>query len=496
MFKTLDRYIMRTFLHSLLMWFLVFMMMRIVIDLFVKMDEFTENLDEAGGLWFTVSKIAMHYFYHSFVYLTEMGGIVIVASAVFAVARMNHTNELTAMLASGVSLHRVVWPIIIAAIGFGALVVIDQELILPRISKHLTLEEDEIMQGKEGFRVKGVSDENHTFWASDYYDPKSKKLTNVITIVKSPDLRYLGSLCAKQGIYGKLGKTPGWFMTDASMLGQRKVMTKRGKGFKTDYVSWATRQSTERIYTTVSPNELYKLAVAAYRKLNPDKPAPKGQLLPWKPSPADDSGYKMVLTADKFRAGKPVIISRQGQRFREVHSGKLFNPRFEFKCGKDGKRTLAYIVADSATWHYDNRYPENSCWMLENGRIFEPSDMSPEELELRESGTYFDYMSSPKLRKILKAKSTVDIHAVKMAIYTRIANPINNIVMLMLGLPFILSRVRNIKMSAALCLLMVGSFYAFIYICRSMGLPDYLAAFLPILIFGPVSLLMLDSIKT
>jgi len=83
-----------------------------------------------------------------------------------------------------------------------------------------------------------------------------------------------------------------------------------------------------------------------------------------------------------------------------------------------------------------------------------------------------------------------------MTKYIRFAEPLNNLIMLLLGLPFILSRQRNIKASAGLCVLMVGVFYIFIYAARYMGLPDFWGAFLPVLIFGPTSVLMLDSIKT
>jgi len=40
------------------------------------------------------------------------------------------------------------------------------------------------------------------------------------------------------------------------------------------------------------------------------------------------------------------------------------------------------------------------------------------------------------------------------------------------------------------------AFYVFIYICRYLDMPDFFAAFLPLLIFGPTSVAMLDSIKT
>jgi len=80
--------------------------------------------------------------------------------------------------------------------------------------------------------------------------------------------------------------------------------------------------------------------------------------------------------------------------------------------------------------------------------------------------------------------------------HIRFADPINNLVMLLLGRPFILSRQRNIKASAGLCLLMVGAFYAFMHVCRYTGLSPTLAAWLPVMLFGPVSVVMLDSVKT
>ena len=90
----------------------------------------------------------------------------------------------------------------------------------------------------------------------------------------------------------------------------------------------------------------------------------------------------------------------------------------------------------------------------------------------------------------------MDPSVVQMTRTTRFTDPINNVIMLLLALPFILSRERNLKASTGLCLLMVGAFYSFIYICRYMGLPPDWAAFVPTILFGSVSVLMLDSVKT
>ena len=44
--------------------------------------------------------------------------------------------------------------------------------------------------------------------------------------------------------------------------------------------------------------------------------------------------------------------------------------------------------------------------------------------------------------------------------------------------------------------LMVGVVYVFIYASRYMGIPPVVAAWLPILVFGSLGAVMLDSVKT
>ena len=80
--------------------------------------------------------------------------------------------------------------------------------------------------------------------------------------------------------------------------------------------------------------------------------------------------------------------------------------------------------------------------------------------------------------------------------HMRFTDPINNLIMLLLGVPFVLSRERNIKVSIAMCVLIVGVFFMFIYTCRFMELTPTLGAWLPILVFGPVAIVMVDWIKT
>ena len=100
------------------------------------------------------------------------------------------------------------------------------------------------------------------------------------------------------------------------------------------------------------------------------------------------------------------------------------------------------------------------------------------------------------LTRLIHTGQVPDLRAALLAKHIRFTEAINNIVMLLLGLPFILSRERNVKASAALCLLIVATFFVFIYVCRYMPVDPTIAAWLPILLFGPVSVVMLDSVKT
>jgi lipopolysaccharide export LptBFGC system permease protein LptF len=67
------------------------------------------------------------------------------------------------------------------------------------------------------------------------------------------------------------------------------------------------------------------------------------------------------------------------------------------------------------------------------------------------------------------------------------------------GIPFILSRERNIKASASMTVGMSLGVYVAALLSRQLGaagLDPVLAAWLPVLIFGPVAVWMLDAVKT
>ena len=251
--KTLDKYVVRSFLYSLLLWFVVFMSLRIVADLFVNLDEFAEVAEKQGvGTWYLVGQIGSYYFYNSLTYFTEMGGIIILVAAAFSLARMNHTNELTAMLASGVSLYRVVWPIILSAMLMGGLIIIDQEFCIPQVKYKLLREEDEVGGAKKGRPVKLLCDGYNSVWYSNMFDPQEQKLHSPLVVLRDDNFRYAAHAGAKYATFSIFERSPGWLTSDGFLFCKS---SDNGKG----NVGWRHTQDTSQIYTVISPEALVEI---------------------------------------------------------------------------------------------------------------------------------------------------------------------------------------------------------------------------------------------
>ncbi|MCX5636989.1 MAG: LptF/LptG family permease [Planctomycetota bacterium] len=127
--KILDRYIAKNFIIGYLIALTVLIGLCIVIDLFVNLDEFAEHSDL--GTMAVVRNIFNYYAVQSTMYFRDFAGMITVIAAVFSLGKMTRSNEFVAVMASGVSLKRVIAPIIALAVLLTAFSVADQELLIP-----------------------------------------------------------------------------------------------------------------------------------------------------------------------------------------------------------------------------------------------------------------------------------------------------------------------------------------------------------------------------
>ncbi|MBN2023096.1 MAG: LptF/LptG family permease [Pirellulales bacterium] len=131
----IDRYLLRQFLQTFLICFLSLTGLYIVIDAFTNLESFLECGDQAGG-WGAL--MGRYYLYRVFFFFDMTAGMLALIAAMFTITWIQRHNEMTALLAAGVSRIRVATPVIAAAAVMAVLGTVNRELVIPQFRHELT----------------------------------------------------------------------------------------------------------------------------------------------------------------------------------------------------------------------------------------------------------------------------------------------------------------------------------------------------------------------
>jgi len=165
----------KNFLIGYFIAFCVLTGLRIIIDLFVNLDEFTEHADlETAAV---IKNIFTFYLLNSTLYFRDFAGMITVVAAAFSFGKMVRHNELVAVMASGVSLKRIIFPIVFLALLLTGVLVIDQELIIPPLADKLVRSQGDL-PGQETYQVRFISDGNGSLINSLKFDVETSTLFN------------------------------------------------------------------------------------------------------------------------------------------------------------------------------------------------------------------------------------------------------------------------------------------------------------------------------
>lgn len=180
--KIFDRYIAKNFLIGYCIAFCVLIGLRIVIDLFVNLDEFTEHSDL--GALAVIGNIVSFYTLNSMLYFRDFAGMITVVAAAFSLGKMVRNNELVAVVASGVSLKRIISPIVLLALLLTGLLIIDQELVIPPLADKLVRSQDDL-PGQETYDVWFVTDDNGSLICSQQFSVEKSVLSKPTILTRS-----------------------------------------------------------------------------------------------------------------------------------------------------------------------------------------------------------------------------------------------------------------------------------------------------------------------
>ena len=164
---------------------MVMMGLIIVVDLFVNLDEFAEPPEGVvdDGPIQVLSRIFTYYSAQSALYFRDCAGFITVIAAVFSLGRMTKNNELIAIMASGVSLKRVIAPIVILSTLLTGLLVLDQELLIPKQASKLVRTHDSISGGQK-YSVWFMKDSKGSLICTQEYDEEAETMSSPAIIIR------------------------------------------------------------------------------------------------------------------------------------------------------------------------------------------------------------------------------------------------------------------------------------------------------------------------
>lgn len=189
--RTLDRYIARQYLLNVLLLLFILGSFVVVVDVSLNLQRFAENADRnaaaAGqklqGAQRTLAALLLvvDLWWPRLLQLFQYTiGLVLVAGMGFTFAQLVRHRELTAILASGVSLHRAARPVLVVAAMLLGVGVLNQELVLPRIAPLIARENTQAgARGLAAFGVTLAPDSAGRLFSADRFDPQTGTMTGL-----------------------------------------------------------------------------------------------------------------------------------------------------------------------------------------------------------------------------------------------------------------------------------------------------------------------------
>lgn len=378
--RIIDRYVFSSFLRNYLISFMVLIGMYVVLDMVFHFDELVDvdATADTGALANTLGmlwNVVDYYFYQSFLFFVHLSGIIPVVAAAFTLLRLSRFGELTALLAAGVPLLRVAAPIIIASVVLNALLIVDQELVIPAMVPKLSRSHGEMHTGSKHVAVQAIQDENNALLYAARYIPPGPQNRGVAT------------------------------MQDIDVL--------------------------ER-------NERF-------------------------------------ITAAKISATKAEWDATLG-------GWRL-----------EGAVRIAQLLPDQRPVR-----EEPTLWR---------TSITPQEIDLYRNTDFLELLSTERINELLTRQKSFGAANLLRMKHSRFTQPIMNVILLLLAIPCVLTREPGkLKQGATICLLLMGLAMGSIFLCQQIANtppnPELAAqwpaimAWVPILLFGPLSVFLLDRVKT
>lgn len=252
----LDRYILVRFAVNFASLFSLLFIFGIAIDLMINLDDFVDTARELAGPDGGLPRFAWHLLVLAgdfqaprlFQFYAYLHGLVAVGAMGFTLAQMNRYRELVAILASGLSLHRVAMPFIVATFVLSLVQLANQELLLPRVAPLLLRTNKDIgHKGVEKFEIGFTPDGAGNLLHAPSFDPQLRMLEYPTFIERDQQGRTTRRVTAERATWSADDRV--WLLIDGKSL-KPATMVEDGQS------SAPHVESMERYKTELTPEVL------------------------------------------------------------------------------------------------------------------------------------------------------------------------------------------------------------------------------------------------
>ena len=178
---TIDRYILKLFGKVLLVCFGSLAGLFVVVETFNNLEEFLELGKDKGGI---LQVLQVYFAPRIFSLFDRTSSLLALVAAIFTLTWLQRTNELTAIMAAGISRVRVAKPLIIAAVVVSLFAVLNRETVIPHFGTELV----KTAQHWDGSKVdmySGWDDQTGVFMRGRHLVPKERRILEPIFDVPS-----------------------------------------------------------------------------------------------------------------------------------------------------------------------------------------------------------------------------------------------------------------------------------------------------------------------
>ena len=199
--RIIDRYMVKSFLSSFLWCLVMFVVMAVIIDIFSFIDDIVTYKIPALS-------ITAFYVYYIPTILVQVIPMATLLSTIYILSNLNKHSEITAMKACGISLWRILTPILILGMFISVMTFIVNDRIIPTSSKVAAyIRENELENMKEDSQKPKVVNNvaiygsgNRIIFARQF-DAASQTLSNVIIHKHDKKENLVSKITAAKGVW-------------------------------------------------------------------------------------------------------------------------------------------------------------------------------------------------------------------------------------------------------------------------------------------------------